>query len=155
MEVAFECLIERTVLSAELRKQSHRGVKFQVIGVAENFGNRALMHLQHQLRTGSQPRAEQVVGQIGLCFLGRLNGEASGHLAASQTGELREHKPHPVAAFAALVEFALDPFEHRVLGLDETLQVERVVLISASHDEALASGQRLRPSPAAACVVAP
>jgi hypothetical protein len=85
------------------------------------------------------------MGQVSLGYLGRLNGEAPGHFAAAQPGELREHKPHPVAALAPLVEFTLDPFEYRVLGLDETLKIERVALISASHDEALASRQRLRP----------
>jgi hypothetical protein len=78
------------------------------------------------LRAGAQPRAQQWVLEIGSGFFARTDREASGHLAATQPGELREHKPHPVATLAALIRFALSPFEHRVLRLN-ALQVERVV----------------------------
>jgi hypothetical protein len=35
------------------------------------------------------------------------------------------------------VQLGLDPFEHRVLRLDKALQIKGIVLISASHAEAL------------------
>jgi hypothetical protein len=35
------------------------------------------------------------------------------------------------------IQLGLDPFEHRVLCLDKALQIKVIVLISASHAEAL------------------
>jgi hypothetical protein len=47
--------------------------------------------------------------------------------------------------------FALNPFEHRVLRLDEALQVERIVLISASHGEALSAATQTMASRCLRC----
>ncbi|MNP51659.1 hypothetical protein D3C76_1460000 [compost metagenome] len=75
--------------------------------------------------------------KVGLRFFPGTDREAPGHFAVTQPGELRENEPHPVTALVAGFEFGLDPVEHRVLRLDEALQVKGVRLIGASHVEAL------------------
>jgi hypothetical protein len=84
--------------------------------MAENFGNRALLDVQH-LCVQVRSRAPSRWGQIGRASSAD-RWRSVGTSRCPQPGELREHEPHPVAALAAH-RVRADPFEHRVLRLDE------------------------------------
>ncbi|MCY1184226.1 hypothetical protein D9M73_249030 [compost metagenome] len=53
MEVLVQGLLEKAVGVGDLGKQGHRGMKLQVVGMAENPGHRALPDIQHFLGAGA------------------------------------------------------------------------------------------------------
>jgi len=50
VEILLEGSMENAAVGGDLGKQGHRGVKFQVIRMAEDIGDRALFDVQDQLR---------------------------------------------------------------------------------------------------------
>jgi len=137
MKVLIQRLMEHAALGRKLGKQGHRGVKLQVVGMTENLGDRAIFNVQDQLSTGTQARSQLWVFKVGKRLFAGADREMPRHFAATEAGELREDKPHPVTTFLTVAQFLLDPFKHGVLSLDEPWQIKSIELIGASHAEVL------------------
>ena len=63
------------------------------------------------------------MAKIGARLVQIPQAEVPGGLAATQAAQLREHEPHPVAVLAAQGEFRQSGFDHRVLRLDEAVEI--------------------------------
>jgi hypothetical protein len=112
-------------------------MKLEVVGMTENLGDRAILDVQDQLRTGSQARSQLWVFKVGNRLFMGADREMPRHLAAAQASYLREDKPHPVTTFLTVAQFFLDSFKHGVLSLDKPWQIKSIELIGASHAEVL------------------
>lgn len=52
-----EGVVEDSVVGGSSQKQGHAGPEFEMVGISENLLSTATIHLQHKLRTGSEPWA--------------------------------------------------------------------------------------------------
>ena len=66
------------------------------------------------------------MAKIGHGLFPRSDCEALGHRAISESGNLREDKPHPVALLLAAAQFAYDPRVDWPLRIKEALKIEGV-----------------------------
>ena len=80
-----------------------------------------------------QSRPKHRVIQIRRSFLSRNDAECLRHGAVAQAPQLREDEPYPVAPFSASPKFRAYLREDRILGIDETLQVVRIVFFGSRH----------------------
>ena len=64
--------------------------------------------------------------QVGPRLVQGADREPFGRRAVAQAGRLREDEPHPMAGFAASAKLTADLIDHRVLSIDEPLQIEGV-----------------------------
>src|SRR6185295_2552643 len=74
-----------------------------------------------------QPGAQNRMPQVGVCFGLRSNGELFGRRTGTQALQLWENKPHPVRLFAAAPQFRAHLVKDRGLGIDEPLQIVRII----------------------------
>src|SRR5262249_26973006 len=114
------------VLARGLREQRHRGAELAKIGIAENLLDGAALHLVDDPRAFPQPGAEHRVAQIRLGLRQRSDRIALRHLAESDAPDLLQDNPHPVGALEAGAQLRDTVLEHGLLGIHETLQVERI-----------------------------
>ena len=57
VEVCEQSVFEDGVVGGSGQKQGHAGPEFQVVGVGEDLFSAATVHVEHKLRTGSEPGA--------------------------------------------------------------------------------------------------
>ncbi|MNI71516.1 hypothetical protein D3C73_1273930 [compost metagenome] len=74
-----------------------------------------------------QPWPQHIMLQIGPGFVSTRDGKASGCLALPEALQLREDEPHPVTSLVPGTQLLQGMGKHRVLGVDETKKIERIV----------------------------
>lgn len=86
------------------REQRHAGYEFHIVGRAENLEERPPLDRKHDVGAGEEPAAEQRVSEIGARFRQIGNSEAVRGRRDTETAELGEDEPHPVASFPTGVQ---------------------------------------------------
>jgi hypothetical protein len=66
VEVFEQGVFEEGVVGGSGQKQGHAGPEFEMVGISEDLFSAATVHVEHKLRTGSEPGAEDWVFKVGL-----------------------------------------------------------------------------------------
>ena len=91
--------------------------------MTENLFSAAPVHIENQLRTGSEPGASDWVLQIRLSLIERGDRELLRHAAVSKTGDLGKDKPDPVAGLSPGPQFSEDCVIYPPLRVEKAVKV--------------------------------
>ena len=97
-----------------------------MVGITEDLFRATTVHVEHKLRTGSEPGAEGRVLQIGLGLVEGCNGELLGCCAVAKPGDLRKDKPDPVTRLSPGSQLSEDRVIDGRLGGEETVEIVKV-----------------------------
>src|SRR5437870_692761 len=111
-----------------MREERHARAELEVVGRMEDvLRGFAWHHAKDELSAQLQARAEHGMPPVLARLLEVADAVEVRSAAAAQLLQLREDVPHPVRRLVAGTQLGADPFEHGILRLDESLQVEGVV----------------------------
>ena len=119
--------LEYRVAATRCKEQRQAGSKLHRIQVTEDLAGGPTIYIEQQLYTFGEPPPENRVLEIGMCFLDRRYCITLRHLAATEPCYLRKDEPDPVTGLPSLPQFIHDAGVNGFLGIDEALQVVRVV----------------------------
>lgn len=94
--------------------------------MAEDVTDRPSFDAEEQTNALDQPGPQEWMVQISGGFFPGRDREMLCQRAVSEAFDLREDKPHPMSSLPARSQFRAHRIEHRVLRVDEALQVVRI-----------------------------
>ena len=126
VEVFEQGAVEEGVVGGSGQKQGHAGPEFEIVGISENLFSASIVHVEHKLRTGSEPGTWGRVLQIGLGLIDGANGELLRHPTPTETGDLRKDEPDPVAGLSPGPQLIKDCVVDGLSGGEEAVEVVAV-----------------------------
>jgi len=133
-----------------LGEEGDGGVELEVIGVAEDLLDGAILDGVDEVGAACEARSEGGVGEVGAGFGEVGDAEALGHGGGAEAPDLGEDEPHPVGTFLAGGELGVGLGVGGGLRVEEALEVEgvgghvvRSRFLSSSVASQLCLGRRL------------
>lgn len=78
------------------REECDRGVKLEIVGIAEDIANRAAVDSVDQSGAVAKPFAENGMNEVTMGLAGTGDGKALRHRTRTETCYLGKDEPHPV-----------------------------------------------------------
>lgn len=101
-------------------------MKLKVIGAAEDLSNVPAVDRVDQERALPKPRSEDGLTKIRKGFFARPDGKLLRHRTMTQPDKLGKNEPHPMASFLPASQFGEYLRVHRLLRVEETVEIERI-----------------------------
>lgn len=125
-KVFLQGLEKNGVVCGCVGEERHRGVEFEMVGIAEDVINGTVPDIQDELGAFAETWAEERMIEIGDGLFARRNRIVLRGFAGTEATNLRKDEPHPMGALSAGAQLSADLFKNGILGFEKTLEMVSV-----------------------------